>query len=157
MVRVFRGQKSISQNQHCRSLRHQRIQLGRHDADDVAPFIPTNLNTPGVRPSPGAAMWPTKPSLEIAKRIAIRPLLRPGTNALRRRFARDEMTTCRDGARARRGLISNSGCGFSVRASSRRLLQLSSSRTCPRFQSGDLSPHSMAPQAQFHPGPVCPR
>ena len=47
----------------------------------------TTGNEPGARPSPGAATLPTKPSSEHPRRIVVRPLLRPGTAALRLRFA----------------------------------------------------------------------
>ena len=41
------------------------------------------------------------------------------------------MTTCRDGARARRGLISNSAFGFSIRVSSRRPTKWRASSVSP--------------------------
>ena len=52
----------------------------------VRPNGPTG-NEPGARPSPGAATLPIKPSSNHPRRIAVRPLLRPGTAALRLLFA----------------------------------------------------------------------
>ena len=52
----------------------------------VRPNRPTG-NEPGARPSPGAATLPIKPPSKHPRRIAVRPLLRPGTAALRLLFA----------------------------------------------------------------------
>jgi len=62
------------------------IKTSRHRALASA-NVRAGCPSPGARPSPGAATLPTKPSSKHPRRIAVRPLLRPGTAALRLRFA----------------------------------------------------------------------